>query len=371
MALPIVFVDDSIETAQADCIADYEAIAGRTLGNADPEMLIINAFAYRVAKLRSQINFVGNQNLLAFASGAALDELAAKFGIFRLDASAALATIQFTTVSGAPDLVIPAGTRVKSQDGLVLFATNTDLSIPMGAIAASVDCTCLTTGIIGNGYLTGMITIIVDPVPYVTAATNTATTTGGSDDETDDQLRARVPLASSTFSVAGPHDAYVFFAKSASPSIIDVSVTTPIPSNVNIYPLLAGGIIPDSALLDLVAAVCSDKKVRPLNDVVNVLAPTQVNYSINAALTVKAGGNTSAIATQVATNLNAFVNVWTGGLGALGVDVVLDQLIGQCMSVANMYSVDFGGLTDISIDDTQFAYCTGVNVTVAAVVNEL
>jgi phage-related baseplate assembly protein len=370
MSVPVVFVDDSLETALADCISDYETIANRKLGNADPEMLMANALALRVAKLRTQINYAANQNLLAFASGAALDELAAKYGVFREDPGAAVVAIKFFAVAGAPDQVIPAGTRVKSQDGLVLFATNVDLPITSGSPSGTVDCTCLTAGIIGNGYLSGMINLIVDPQPYATSASNTDTSTGGSDAESDDQLRARIPLANATFSVAGPEDAYKFFAKTASPSIIDVSITRPVPGTVALYVLLAGGVIPDTALLDQVEAICSDKKKRPLNDTVIAEAPTAVNYSITANLTIKSGFNSSAISAQVGANLNAFVNLWTGGLGALGVDVVVDQLKGQCMSVAGMYSVDFDGLTDINIDDTQFANCTGVTVNVSAIVNE-
>jgi hypothetical protein len=51
------------------------------------------------------------------------------------------------------------------------------------------------------------------------------TTANGTDDETDEELRERIRLAPSQFSVAGPTGAYKFFAKSAHPSIVDVSVT--------------------------------------------------------------------------------------------------------------------------------------------------
>jgi len=366
----IAFIDDSLATALADCIADYQSIAGRTVANADPEMLVINAMALRVSKLRTQINYAANQNLLAFASGAALEELAAKFNVYRLPASPAVVTISFTAISGAPDQVVPAGTQVKSQDGAVIFATNADLSIPSGTPSASVDCTCLTAGAIGNNYVSGTVNVIVDPLANIASAANTNTSTGGNDEETDDALRARIPLANATFSVAGPSDAYIYFAKTASPSIIDVSWTQPVPGTVNIYVLLAGGVIPDSALLDNVQAICSDKKVRPLNDTVVALAPTAVNYSITANLKVKSGYNSAAIAAQVTSNLNAFVNVWTKGLGALGVDVVVSQLKTQCMIVPGMYDVDFGSLADISIDDTQFANCTGVTVNISAIVDE-
>lgn len=371
MADPIQFVDDDPVAAQTQAIADYEAIAGRSLGNADPERLVISAFALRLAQVYSQINATGNQNLVRFATGVALEEIGYKFGIFRLPAASALVTLQFTiNTTGA--VTIPAGTRVKSGDGAVLFATDAIYVAAAGTSPRTVEvnATCLTEGLAGNGYVAGMINSIVDPIAYVTAAVNADTSTGGSAVETDDQLRARIPIANATFSVAGPHDAYVYFAKTADAGIVDVNVTTPVPGTVAIYPLLDGGVVPGGAVLDAVLAICSDKKVRPLTDTVTVLAPTEVTFGITANLTLKSNAMPGTAA-AVAAALNAFVNQWKTGLGRLGVDVVVDQLTAVAM-LAGVYSVDFPTVpVDISIADNEFAKCTSVLAHVVGVADEV
>ena len=449
MADPIKFVEDDPAVILPQVIADYQQIANRTLGNADPEMLLINAFAYRAALLMGQVNYTGNQNLIGFSTGAALEQLGIKSGTFRLPASAALVTMQYTVGSGAGAFVLAAGSRTKSQDGKVLFATIADTNIS-GPGTFDIDCICLTAGAVGNGYTAGTINIIVDPVAYVTAAVNTDTSTGGADAETDDQLRARIPLANATYSVAGPEDAYIFYAKSASSSIVDVSIvptlltgaisanalnaggsgyavgdqftvnggthlatgqvlteaagvvtayvmltrgsgystgtgvattatsgsgtgltidiTSVMPAQtICIYPLLAGGVVPDGALLNLVEATCSDKKVRPLTDVVLGIAPSNVDYSLTVNLTLKKGAPANVVATVYA-NLSGFVNQWSK---ALGVDIIVNQMIGQCM-VPGVYTVAIPSLSgDISIDDTEFGNCTGITVNVVSIVDEL
>ena len=362
----IQFVNDDPATILAAEITRYQGLSGRVLGNGDPEMLVITSFAYRLAQIYQSINITANQNLLRFASGPALDALAEKFGVYRLPAAAATCLIQLNIVGGAPTLTIPSGMRIKSQDGLVMFAVNESTVVTTGTSTVVLLCTCLTPGIVGNGYTSGMINIIVDPQPYVASATNTETSTGGSDVETDDELRARVPLANATFSVAGPEEAYQYFAKTADAAIMDVSVVTGPPGTVTIYALLDGGVIPGSGVLDAILAICDDKKVRPLTDTVLAVAPTEVDYSITANLAIKAGYNSSTITDAVTSNLLGFTADY-----ALGKDILGRKLTQLCMDVAGMYDVDLGGFTDVYCDDTQFAKCTSITVNVVEIVNEV
>src|SRR5690606_12253651 len=125
----------------------------------------------------------------------------------------------------------------------------------------------------GNGYELGDISIILDPQPYLFSAHNIETTAGGSDDESDDELRERIMLAPQSFSNAGSRGAYEYFARSANPGIVHVSVVSFTPGQGNIYPLMEGGEIPDQAVLDEVFSACNSEKVRPLTDTVMVGTP--------------------------------------------------------------------------------------------------
>ncbi len=79
-----VFVANDPQARIAELVARYEAATGKTLYPAQPERLLIDDYAYADANLRAAIQYAGEQNLLAYAEGDALDHLAALFGVTRL-----------------------------------------------------------------------------------------------------------------------------------------------------------------------------------------------------------------------------------------------------------------------------------------------
>ena len=206
----------------------------------------------------------------------------------------------------------------------------------------------------------------MDPQPFVTAITNTDITNGGADDETDDQLRTRYPLALSSFSVAGPKQAYIYWAKTAHQSIIDVAVTNPTPGHVNIYPLCNGGVLPSTEILAAVTAICNADKVRPLCDIVTVAAPTSYSYSISVSLVLYVNADQTKTTALVNAALISLVNT---GLNKLGKDVVISQISAACM-VDGVYSVTVNTpTTDYVADDSVYTNCTGITITVTGTAN--
>lgn len=370
MAEPLLIFNDDPAAAVAELVAEYEAIAGRTLGNADPERLIVSAMAQRLAQHKGQCNVAVNQNFVRFATGAALEEIAYKFGIFRLDPSSALVTLRFTISGATGSIAIPEGTRVKSTDGKVMFATIEEVTSPDGFV--DVVGKCVTAGAVGNGYIINTITNITDPIPTIATVTvtNIETSKGGSDEESDDQLRERIPKANATFSVAGPSDAYIFYAKSASADIVDVGIIAgDPPGTVKLYPLLSGGEVPSLGVRDAVLAICSDKKVRPLNDIVTVHEPTVVNYSMVVALQVKRNAASAAAAQAAAeANLEAYAEAKQSKCGG---DVVIDQIKAACMAVTGAYSANVTvPVTDLTVENNEFAKCGAITVSVTVVDEE-
>ncbi len=78
------FVANDPQARVAELVARYEAASGKTVYPAQPERLLIDGIAYADANLRTAIQYAGEQNLLAYAEGDALDHLAAFFGVTRL-----------------------------------------------------------------------------------------------------------------------------------------------------------------------------------------------------------------------------------------------------------------------------------------------
>lgn len=114
--------------------------------------------------------------------------------------------------------------------------------------------------------------------------------------ESDERLRARAQQAFEGLSVAGPVGAYRFHAMSASPDVEDVDVTSPSPGRVRVYVLArSGNGLPSQQLLATVATALNADKVRPLTDLVEVLAGTKIDYAVSARLEVSPGPDASVV----------------------------------------------------------------------------
>lgn len=313
----ITFVDADTDTIKAAVINEYESLTGRTLANGDPVRLFLESIASIFAQQRSKINYTGKMNLLAYATDDFLDHLGLLVGTTRLSASAAQTTLQITLSAAQQSAVIvPAGTRVTAGDG-IFFATAEQAIIPIGSTTATVTGNCTTTGTSGNGYVAGQLKTIVDPVNYVSAIVNTTESSGGTDAETNDNYRDRIYEAPESFSCAGPDGAYEYWAKTASSDIVDVSITSPSAGTVQITPLLSGGQLPSSELLQDILDICSDDSVRPLTDNVTAVAPTTVSYDINAQYYIASSNQSQAttIKAAVATAINNYITWQCSKLG--------------------------------------------------------
>lgn len=358
----IQFIHEDADLIISESKQYYESLLNRQIAPADIEMLLVNGLAYREMLIRSAINETARQNLVAFSSGAALEYLGEMVGVSRLPASGALCTIQFNLVAGHTGVVIPESLRVQSIDGKVIFQTIESKVVPVDTLTATLSAACTTPGSIGNGYALNTINIILDPQAYIATAQNTNITSGGSDEETDDELRERIKLAPASFSVAGPIDAYRFFAKSAHPSIVDVAVTSPIPGQVNIYPLLEGGELPSSDILDAVQEICNADKIRPLTDTVITAAPDTEDYSIEVELTLFTTAVDQQVISAVQTALNNFKE---SRKNRLGLDVVRNRIASLCMLEGKVYDVNVvEPAVDIVADPEVYTNCTGITVIV-------
>lgn len=324
------FVSTDPESVKAEIIARYETKAGRKLSTADPVRIFLLSVADELIQQRVLINMAAQNNLLSYATGEFLDALGEYLSVSRLPASKAVATIRFKLSQALEELyIIPEGTEV--TNGIVTFATDEELIIPAGDLTGDVAASCTVPGVVGNGYLPGQITTIVRPQTFLEEAENVNESYGGSDAESDEDYAERIKLAPNAFSVAGPVKAYIFYTKSVSSAIIDVSVDSPTPGVVNVYPLLEGGVIPDQTLLDKVLETLRDEDVRPLTDDVHALQATSVSYTIDVHYSIKLSDKNKGAAIQQAV-LDAVENYRLWQQGKIGRDIVPDELVRAVMN---------------------------------------
>lgn len=362
------FINVSADEIQASVFECYKNIVGRSVAKGDPTRLFLLVMSDVVIRLCNNQNYIGKQNLLKYAVGGNLDNIAALTETERLPASAAMTTIKIT-LSEARDneVIVPAGTRVATADG-IYFALSEAVIVTAGNTAATGEAVCTETGDIGNGYLPGEINQIVDPVAYVAAMTNTTQSEGGSDEEDDESLRERAHEAPERFSVAGPEGAYQYHAKSVNSAITDVAVTSPSPGIVNIYPLLDGGEIPGEELLQEVEERLSDKTIRPLTDNVEVKAPEEVSYNIAGTYYIDSNDVNQAadIQSRVTEAVNEYV-LWQKS--KLGRDINPSKLISMVMA-AGVKRVDVTAPVFAKLENMQVAVADEISMTMAGAEEE-
>lgn len=357
-----VFVSTDVDQITTDILNRFEELTGRVLQPAHVERLLLNVLAYRESLVREAIQYSATQNLVDFAVGQSLDYLGALVGVVRLPASPAITTLEFNLVPGHVAVIIPSGTRVASVDGLSIFRTDVDKSVIVGVDVAEIPATCITTGSQANGYIAGNISNLLDPLSYIQSVANTTETAGGASIETDERLKLRIKLAPGQFSNAGSRAAYKFFSLTASPSIIDVAVESVDPGTVQIYPLMEDGTLPTVDILDLVYASCNDEKVRPLTDLVTVLNPTIVDYTLDFELTLYDYADETDTVAAVQAVLDAFI---FEKRKKLGLDLVENQFIAKVLSIAGVYQCESATpFTDTVLASNEYGVCSGIVLTV-------
>ncbi len=325
----VIFAEKDPDKITSEILSIYESLTGRTLARADPVRLFLDTIILAVIQQRNLIDFAAKQNLLAYATGDYLDHIGALLGVSRLEPSHAVTTIRFTlTAPLSYTAIIPEGTRVSTGDGVV-FATTELCILAPDELTETVSAKCTSSGSSGNGYAPGQVSRLVDTFTFPVKAENITETTGGADTESDENFRERIQIAPESFSVAGPKEAYKYFARSANSDIVDVAVIAPPvtqPGYVRIYPLMTGGVLPDAEVLAEVLEVCSADDVRPCTDYVEVLRPEAVSYALSMTYWIdeRDSVNSSYIRSEVESAVDGWV-LWQRQV--LGRDVNPSELI--------------------------------------------
>lgn len=307
----------SYEQIFAARLAQYIALteaAGQTytaLVESDPVFILIQATAYSELVWRQRVNDAARAVMVAYAVKSDLDQLAAGFGVKRLqlapgDPSHSIPpTMESDTDLRRRIILAPEGFSVAGPEGAYIYH----------ALSASGD--------------------VLD-----------ASATSSSPDD----IRALVMD--------------VLTANAAAPALVDAMTAAMDaavwPGNVVVSVLSRLG--DGAADVDLVAAVdtvLSAENVRPLTDFVTVQSATIVPYSIEATIYTYAGPDSAVVLAASRTRLDAYV----AESHRLGRDVTKSGLYSVLHSPGVQRVELTAPLVDIVVDRTQAAYCTGITIT--------
>lgn len=371
----ISFIDGlTLEQVQSQLLNDfvekYQEITGKKiqLSKADPNRIIMLGCAQLIYQGLQNIDKAGKMNFLKYAYDDYLDNLGVLKKVVRNPAKFAWVPVKFT-LSEKREMAtsIPVGTRVTAAYE-VYFATTEYTEIPPGETEIIVMMECTEAGTIGNDFAAGELTTLVDPIGFVARVENTEKSTGGTEVESDQNMAERVYLAPSSYSTAGPDDAYEYWVKESNPDIGDVKITSPTPGVVDIRFVMSDGSIPDDIVVAAVEEAVNQRGRRPLTDSVRIKKPIPEGYSID--LTYFINASDSAAATAIREQVENAVEeyrVWQDS--KVGRDINPDELIARINAAGAKRTVVRSPVFQV-IGETAKAQCTSSNIIYGGLEND-
>lgn len=303
-----------------------------------------------------------------YAYGEWLDYHAQMRGISRRPATASFGSLRLTVTKNAN---IPVGSQfstasVDGQPSVVFETTQGKYNLPEGTVEIPVKCT--QTGIVGN-VIAGTVIFKLSQLSGVTAVTNPEAITGGTEEEDDDSLRARIVSLDQSQSVS--YVGSVADYKRWSLEVPGVGGVTVIPAQ------------DDSGLVTL---VITDSNGDPANEEIcqnvydyimspadpelrltapnvklSVIPPTITELSISATVEVGTGSSLEAIKSTFIQEVQVYLDT------ARSDREVRYTQIGKILAgVPGVYDYDAltlnSGATNISITNTQLPQVTSDSV---------
>lgn len=173
-----------------DFVADWRAEfgAGTDVSSDSPDGVILRVFAQREAEVDEAIQAAYQAIDPDSAAGAALDNLLSILGLTRNAATYSRILSAGVTLTGTPATVVPAGTQFRVSATGATFALDEDKTIGGGGTVTGT-ATATATG--PKAAAVGALTTIVTPVAGLSSVTNTVEATLGTDEESDEEARAR------------------------------------------------------------------------------------------------------------------------------------------------------------------------------------
>jgi uncharacterized phage protein gp47/JayE len=172
--------------------ASYSAYAGFTPAEESDIMIRLRVLAGEIYQEQANADYIKRQLFPMTAEGEYLDRHAAERGLTRRAATTASGRVLFYPEEETHgDIMIPAGTVVATYTGMRRFVTDSDAILHSSDSQVLVNVTAEAPGAAYNAR-GGTITVIVTPVLGIGRVYNGSVFNNGADEESDDELRARV-----------------------------------------------------------------------------------------------------------------------------------------------------------------------------------
>lgn len=198
--------------------------------------------------------------------GQYLDYRAGEHGLTRKAATKATGQV---TITGSDGTVVPAGSLFATGAG-VQFTTTAEVTIAAGTATANIEA--VVAGISGN-VPGSAITDIPVSIPGVNAVTNANPTTGGTDQETDEALVARLLEKVRLPATSGNAAHYMQWTKEVSGV-----------GDVKIFPVWNGAGTVKVVVIDSIKQPASVQIVQDVTDYIEEVRPIGATVTVESAI---------------------------------------------------------------------------------------
>ena len=178
---------------RADWLSEYGA--GTDVSDDSPDGIFLRILSQYLAEQDEGQLAVYQAMSRASAAGSVLDNLAAFLGLSRNAATYSTITSAGVRLTGTPSTVIPALTEFSVSATGAVFRLDADVTIGLGGYGTGT-ATAKTTGPLAAAI--SALDTIDTPVSGLTSVTNTVAAALGTNQETDEELRARMDRALSS-----------------------------------------------------------------------------------------------------------------------------------------------------------------------------
>lgn len=142
-----------------------------------------------MARLYAALEGVYRSAFIDTATARALDNVVALLGVTRVRGGRPAGSVEFTRVQGSRGAItVPVGTRVLTGDGEVEYETTQAVTLADGQATVRVAARDLEEN---EGLLAASLTVLATPIAGIAHVTNPVPTSVTTQDETDEELRAR------------------------------------------------------------------------------------------------------------------------------------------------------------------------------------
>ena len=332
----------------------FEDMAGFTPDRASDIEIRLKVLAGEIYSLCTEIDGIKKQMFPHTATGEYLDRHAHQRGLSRIKGNKATGFVVFRLDTPLDhDITIPCGTVCSNSDGSLRYVTINDDTIPRESSYKLIECEAVDSGERYN-VGRGTVGVIMTYFSVGISITNSTSFIGGTDDESDDELRERI--ANSYLNTPnGANEAYYISLAKSVDGIQSATVTNTSAGNITIC-VGGKGNIPSDTEYQNVRLVLN--RHRPFGMNLSVTRPELVTVNVTAEIDIKSGYNANEVIANVQISLTKFFNKLS-----VGESVKLAALGKTLYETDGVDNYTFVGMTNTTVSAGQLAKLGTVTVT--------